>query len=426
MPVFFGVSDASEVRRIAPGAKTEGNVLTMNAQKPRYLSAIGVGLVLFFVATAVTMTQYKIPTIMADIMTTFAVDAATASWFMSIFTFVGIIVAVPTGFLLKRVGPKKVILAAVAVNVAAALVGAFAATAPLLLATRALEGVALVFVIASAPLVIQSCVNPAKIGTATGVYMLGGMLGATFAGVLTPTLYYGLGYKGLWLGYAIITAVSGVVFSLYIKAPSEPAPAEAEPNAPSDKRSGSWRVFLRPNTLLFLAPFAVFQMALLTILSYAPTALQQQGMSPTLSGVVSTLPMLLAIASSIAFGAVSDKTGRCKPLCVIGMLVLGPCCLIMLNLNGPIMWVALVVMGLLAMGMPTVFVAAYPKVLGDPKMMSVGMGVLLLVQSLGQFLGTAVSSALLGPSIDQWMLCGIVTMALCLVAVASLLVCRFR
>lgn len=87
---------------------------------------------------------------------------------------------------------------------------------------------------------------------------------------------------------------------------------------------------------------------------------------------------------------------------------------------------ALVVMGLLAMGVPTMFVAAYPKVLDDPGMMSIGMGVLLLVQSLGQFLGTAVSSALLGPAIDQWMLCGVVTMILGLVATASVVACRFR
>lgn len=398
----------------------------MNGREPRYLSAVGVGIVLFFVATTVTMTQYKIPTIMTDIMATFEVDAATASWFMSIFTFMGMIVAVPTGFLIRRVGPKKVILAAIVLNVIAAFVGAFATNAPLLLATRAFEGVALVFVVASAPLVIQSCVDPAKVGTATGVYMLGGMLGATFAGVLTPTLYYGLGFIGLWLGYAAIVAISGLAFSLYIRMPADVTSGTELNDKTTEKDLSGWRVFFRPNTLLFLAPFAVFQMVLLTILSYAPTALQQQGMSPTLSGVVSTLPMLLAIVSSIVFGVISDRTGRCKPLCLAGMLVLGPSCLIMLNCTGPIMWVALVVMGLLAMGVPTMFVAAYPKVLDDPGMMSIGMGVLLLVQSLGQFLGTAVSSALLGPAIDQWMLCGVVTMILGLVATASVAACRFR
>lgn len=392
-------------------------------QPRKYSSAFAIGLVLFLVATAVTMTQYKIPTIMGDIMTSFGIDAGTASWLMSIFTFVGIIVAVPTGFLVKKFGPKKLILAAVVINVVAALVGAFTTSVEVLLVTRAFEGVSLVFVIASSPLVIQACVDPSKNGTATGIYMLGGMLGATFAGILTPTLYYSVGYVGLWVGYAILTAIGGVVFALYVKLPEMPAAPDGD--APQTS-SSDWKVFFKPNTWLFFIPFAVFQMVLLTILSYAPTALQQQGMSPTLSGVVSTLPMLLAVISSVAFGAISDRMGRCKPLCIIGMAVLGPCCLVMLNFYGPIMWVALVVMGLLAMGTPTVFIAAYPTVLGKPELMSIGMGVLLLVQSLGQFLGTAVSSALLGPSIDQWMLCGSVTCALALIGTVCIAICKFR
>ncbi len=393
-----------------------------------YTNAIGVGLALFLVAAAVTMTQYKIPTVMTEIMSMFSIDASMASWLMSIFTFVGIIVAIPTGFLVKRFGPKKLILVAVIINVVASCIGAFTTSVELLLVTRASEGVSLVFVIASSPLVIQACVNPAKHGTSMGIYMLGGMLGATFAGFLTPTLFYSLGYRGLWLGYAAITAVAGVVFAFYIKLPAatlsqeDRAIASGEGGASSD----DWKVFFKLNTWLFFIPFAVFQMVLLTVLSYGPVALQQQGMSPTLSGVVSTLPMLLAVISSIAFGAISDRMGRCKPLCIIGMVALGPCCFIMLNYYGIIMWVALVVMGLLAMGTPTVFVAAYPTVLGKPELMSVGMGVLLLVQSLGQFLGTAVSSALLGPSLDQWLLCGITAMALALLGAASIAICKFR
>lgn len=394
-----------------------------------YKSAVGVGLVLFLVATAVTMAQYKIPTIMTDFMALFAIDAGTASWSMSIFTFVGIIVALPTGFLAKRFGPRNVILTAVIINVIAGVAGAFVPSIWLLLVTRALEGVSLVFVVACSPLVIQAAVDPAKNGTSTGIYMLGGMLGATFAGILTPTLYYSVGFVGLWLGYALITAVAGVIFAIYIKLPEHPADRVAEEAAIEegvDPNSKDWHVFFKPNTWFFLVPFAIFQMVLLTILSYAPTALQQQGMSPALSGIVSTLPMMLAIISSVAFGAISDRMGRCKPLCIIGMLVLGPCCFIMLNFTGAIMWIALVVMGLLAMGTPTVFVAAYPTVLAKPQLMSIGMGVLLLVQSLGQFLGTAVSSALLGPELNQWLLCGGVACVLALLGTLSIAIAKFR
>lgn len=389
-----------------------------------YLNPIGIGIVLFLVATSVTMCQYKIPTIMVDIMGRFQISAGVASWLMSIFTFVGIIVAIPTGFLAKRIGPKRMIVLAAAINVVGQIGGAFATNAWVLLLTRAFEGVALVFTVASAPLLIQRVVAPSRIGTSTGIYMLGGMLGATIGGVLTPTLYYSVGYMGLWLTFAAIAAVSGIIFSAYVRRDVGPLEDVTEEEGSND--IGDWRVFFRPNTLLFYVPFAIFQLVLLTILSYSPVSLQQQGMSAALSGVVSTLPMLLAIISSIAFGAISDSMGRCKPLCILGMLLLGPCCYIMLNCSGPIMWAALVIMGLTSMGAPTVFVAAYPTVLGKPELMSVGMGVLLLVQSLGQFLGTFVSSALLGPFLDQWVLCGAVACALALVGTLCVAACKFK
>lgn len=401
-----------KMRQVCSTPKIEGGV-------PEYRSALGVGTVLFLVATAVTMAQYKVPTIMTDFMAQFAIDATTASWSMSIFTFVGIVVALPTGFLARRFGPKNLIVAAVVLNVCAGITGAFASDFLFLLAVRALEGVALVFVVACAPLVIQACVDPAKMGTATGIYMLGGMLGATFAGLLTPTLYCSMGHVGLWVGYALITAVAGATFAWYVNAPKAIVDASAG-------ITGGWRVFFKPNTWLFLAPFAIFQMVLLTILAFAPTALQQQGMSPAQSGIVSTLPMMLAVISSVAFGAISDRLGRCKPLCILGMLVLGPCCFAMLNVSGPLMWAALVIMGLLAMGAPTVFVAAYPSVLGRPELMSMGMGVLLFVQSLGQFLGTVVPAMLLGPSLDQWMLCGLVAAGAALLGTVCVALCKFK
>lgn len=406
---------------MAAEGKMEQDCSTSKIERgvPEYRSALGVGVVLFLVATAVTMAQYKVPTIMTDFMAQFAIDAATASWSMSIFTFVGIVVALPTGFLARRFGPKNLIIAAVVLNVCAGIAGAFASDFLFLLVARALEGVALVFVVACAPLIIQACVDPAKMGTATGIYMLGGMLGATFAGLLTPTLYYSVGHVGLWVGYALITAVSGAVFAWYVKVPKAIVDASAD-------IAGGWRVFFKPNTWLFLAPFAIFQMVLLTILAFAPTALQQQGMSPAQSGIVSTLPMMLAVISSVAFGAISDRMGRCKPLCILGMLVLGPCCFVMLNVSGPLMWAALVIMGLFAMGAPTVFVAAYPSVLGRPELMSMGMGVLLLVQSLGQFLGTVVPAALLGPGLDQWMLCGLVAAGAALFGTVCVALCRLK
>ena len=77
---------------------TEGS--TMNTEK-RYgnWALIAVAMLLF--GTAIATIQFKVPVVMGDIMTNMGMDAGSASWLMSIFTFVGIILALPTGALAK-------------------------------------------------------------------------------------------------------------------------------------------------------------------------------------------------------------------------------------------------------------------------------------------------------------------------------------
>ena len=100
---------------------------------------------------------------------------------------------------------------------------------------------------------------------------------------------------------------------------------------------GRLRVFLARDTWCFLVPFALFQMLLLGVLSFAPTAMQQRGVGVVESGFASTLPMLLAIVSSLAFGRLSDRFGRNKPLYLAGMLAMAPCTWLLLTTTGPVM-----------------------------------------------------------------------------------------
>ena len=71
---------------------------------------IAIAMLLF--GTAIATVQYKVPVVMGDIMMKMDMDAGSASWLMSIFTFVGIILALHTGELAKKFGPKTMMLAA--------------------------------------------------------------------------------------------------------------------------------------------------------------------------------------------------------------------------------------------------------------------------------------------------------------------------
>ena len=392
-----------------------------------------VSLCFFLVAFCITLMMYKIPTIMIQLMELLSVSAATAAWFMSVFTFTGIFLAIPIGFLIKGIGVRKVVIVSGFLAAFASIAGSFApevgfACVPLLIVTRGLEGLSFVGIIASIPIMIQMCIIPSRVGTSTGIFMLGGMLGAMGGGVITPTVFAANGFAGLWIAYAAFMALSTIVFMVYVRFPRQEQEG-AFPESKAATRSSSvsiYDVFFKPNTLLFFLGFAAFQILLLSVLTYAPTALQQRGMSPAMSGFVSTLPQLISIVTAIAFGAIADAIHRTKPLVIIGMIAMAICAPAALVTDAPVLWAILVVMGLLAMGVPTVVMAAYPKLLADPSKLTVGMGVMMLVQSLGQFLGSLIPSIVLGPDLSNWTVCSIVLFLLGLAATACFVASKFK
>lgn len=392
-----------------------------------------VSLCFFLVAFCITLMMYKIPTIMIQLMELLSVSAATAAWFMSVFTFTGIFLAIPIGFLIKGIGVRKVVIVSGFLAAFASIAGSFApevgfACVPLLIVTRGLEGLSFVGIIASIPIMIQMCIIPSRVGTSTGIFMLGGMLGAMGGGVITPTVFAASGFAGLWIAYAAFMALSTIVFMVYVRFPRQEQEG-AFPESKAATRSSSvsiYGVFFKPNTLLLFLGFAAFQILLLSVLTYAPTALQQRGMSPAMSGFVSTLPQLISIVTAIAFGAIADAIHRTKPLVIIGMIAMAICAPAALVIDAPVLWAILVAMGLLAMGVPTVVMAAYPKLLADPSKLTVGMGVMMLVQSLGQFLGSLIPSIVLGPDLSNWTVCSIVLFLLGLAATACFVASKFK
>lgn len=129
----------------------------------------------------------------------------------------------------------------------------------------------------------------------------------------------------------------------------------------------SYRELLTKDVLLFFCGFIAFNICLLAVLSLVPSILQTRGMDVSLSGFVSTLPMIISVASSPLFGMLSDKTGKTKWLLVFCLFFLGPCTFVLYNFEGAVMWIGAVVMGVIGMGTTGLMITAFMKVISRPE-----------------------------------------------------------
>ena len=394
----------------------------METSTSKYQNHFVVGICILLVGIAMAMVQYKVPTIMLSIMDQFDMSMTSASWLMSIFVVMMIPLAIPIGALTVKIGPRKIILLSVVIMVAGCLLGAFAPATELLMVSRALEGVAVTALTVCAPVLIGQCVAPERVGTALGFWGVWGPLGSAAAALLTPTIYATTGFKGLWIAYAAIVVVAAIIMFIAVKEPVLPSHDVDGRQLPNV----SYRQLITRDTILFFIGFIGFNVVLLAVLSYVPTILQSKGMDPTMSGFVSTLPMLLAVISSPVFGAISDKIEKTKPLLVLTIFFLGPCACLLYNTTGMPIWIAAIVMGLVGMGSSGLVINGFMKVLPDPRLASVGMGVLITIQGLGQFIGSALVQVLLGPSLDRLLFAGLVVMFIALAGTACIALAHFN
>ena len=383
-------------------------------------------ILLLIMGTAITTVQYKVPSILGPLMSDYGMTSSAGSLLMSVFTAVGIFLSIPAGSLVKRVGPKGVLMLGCGVIVLGSVVGAIAGTSLVLIASRLVEGIAFVLVTVAAPLAIEKYVSPDNQGTANGIWALWICFGSAIGSTATPVVFDAFGMTGTWLLYAAFVIAAAAVLALYMR---KMKPITGERKVSSDDEKVGLKGYLsllKARPLLFLFAYLVFNIEILAVLSYTPTFLQQRGMDASLSGFASSLPGLLAIVSSPLFGKLADRTGKTKPFYLIALMVSIPATFLMMTQPGPLLWVGAFLMGLVGYGVPVLSLTALPQIAGSKALMPAMVGLFMLVQSLGEFLGSFLVPLLLGPAMAEWTFCAVVVSAISVIGVIALAFCRFE
>ncbi|MDR2672495.1 MAG: MFS transporter [Coriobacteriales bacterium] len=372
-------------------------------------------LVIFLASFAIPVNMFKVPPIAPSLFSTFGLDPSTFGLLMSAFNLTGIILALPASGIANKLGLKITTLAAVACCALGSLIGTFAGTIEVMLASRFVEGAGMAVFGVTAPAAIVAWFPKEKRGLALGLWSMYMPVGSILMFNLAPLMAGDGNWQAVWWFTTIYSVAATVFFALFFKMPDrEPASGRAseasgagepdglmpgEPEASPTSTPGSSRA--AAVGLILLA--SMFALVVLcgngSINTYLPTFLQtERSLSPVTAGLVTSVSAGLGIVGSPLAGFLSDRLNSRKWLIVGALVVLLVVFWFMFAFTNPIeMWVSIVLSGLASSTIAVCTMALVPEIAQKPKMINLGMGAVAFGLSVGSTLGGMALGWMLPP-----------------------------
>ncbi|RDB64503.1 hypothetical protein C1878_01235 [Gordonibacter sp. 28C] len=380
--------------------------------------------VLMLLATFFAAVQYKVPTVLSSLIVDKGLTGESGPWLITMFTLSGAMMALASGPLTGKIGVKKAIFVASFFSVAGSLLGlAFEQPLPLVL-SRGVEGVGFAIICVAGPIAIKQVVPEEKQGLANGIWGAWIPLGAFIGEVLAPAIYFGpMGFAGLWLAFVVPLAIVAGLVLAFVPLPKS-VPATKRETGGAKARAGK----IKPsrNFVLFLVAWLSFNLLNFTIMSYAPSYMQSTGMDASVSGFVTTIPMLLSMATGPIGGALMDRFGCAKQILVLALFANMITTVMLFTSQGAMLWVAATAMGLFATPVFVSTLASITRVIDNQRFYTMAVSIYMFVQCFGELFSGLAAPFFLGVRLNNWGLLAFACGVMGLVGVASAIATKFK
>ena len=261
-----------------------------------------------------------IETYVEDLLKT---PASDVMWFTLVFPLVQVILTIPAGMIIDKIGFKW------GVGIGALFTGVFAMLRVIDPASFLLLVIAQVGISIGQPFVLNGVTklatvwfSPRQEATAVGLGTLALFLGMMVALGLTPFLVQDMGFGPMLWIYGIAGIVGALAFMLLVR-PKPLTPSRAPDEDQSEIKWGGMGVILRNRNFVILGFVA---MASLGAFNGLATWLEKilhemHDISLTDAGNISAVLILAGLVGCFIIPLISDKIGKRKPFLIIGSLL---------------------------------------------------------------------------------------------------------
>ncbi len=273
------------------------------------LKAAGAGAIalvasLTFLYAVSQFLRNSVAVIAPDLAAEMALSAADLGLLSSAFFLVFAAVQLPLGIALDRFGPKKCMLVAAGITVAGILVFSFATGTFTLVAGRALMGLGCSVSLMGPLALYARRFSSERFATLTGLQIGLGSIGNLFATAPLAFAAASFGWRGSFLGVAVITLLAALAVAFVVKSDSAgPATSEAKETF-AENLAGILAVFRTPSVWrLYAMQLAGYSSFTLVIgLWGGPYLTHIYGFDLTARGELLLVAVIGLVVGSIAWG----------------------------------------------------------------------------------------------------------------------------
>lgn len=347
--------------------------------------------------------RFALGMLLPSMAASLAFDYSEIGW-VGTGNFVGYLVAVLVcGPLSARLGPRRLVTAALLLMAATMLLIARARSFAPIFVLYSLTGVGSGAVNVPVMGLVARWFASAIRGRAAGFVVIGSGFAIILSGWLIPFVNRRAGAEGWRTSWALLAAiilgVAIVAFALLRDRPEDvgltalgrsgPPPAVA-PRPPTPHFSS----FRSPAVWLLGAIYWLFGFTYVIYVTFFVTSLvKERGLSEAIAGGFWSVIGFLSLFSGPVFGALSDRIGRRAGLAVVFALQAAAYLLVALPLPDAALYLSIACFGVVAWSIPSIMLAAVSDQVGPEHALS-AFGFITFVFGVGQIAGPAVAGAL--------------------------------